>query len=220
MKINIAIVDDKYINRKSVKDKLRKCDDICIIGDFKDGAEFYTFLTNKDNKEIIDVVLLDLDMPKMNGIDTVARSKYLFPNIKFIILTIFEDIDKIFEAICIGAHGYLLKEDTGLNIEEAIINAHQYNGMPMSPTIARKTIDFLKLNNPFVPNVDTKYSMITDRELEILKLLTTGASYPKIGEKLCISPLTVRKHVSNIYEKLHVNSRSQLILIAQQEKWI
>jgi len=218
--INIAIVDDKFINRKAIRDKLSKSKSINIVSDFNNGLDFYNFLSNPQNNEIVDVVVLDLDMPKMNGIDTIAKCKIVYPNIKYIILTIFEDIDKIFEAICIGANGYLLKEDSGLNIEEAIVNAHQFNGMPMSPTIARKAMELLKASTFAMPNSNLKQSLITERELEILKLLTSGASYPKIGEILFISPLTVRKHVSNIYEKLHVNSRSQLILKALEEKWI
>ncbi len=220
MTINIAIVDDKFINRKAIRDKLSKSKSINIVSDFNNGLDFYDFLSNPQNNEIVDVVVLDLDMPKMNGIDTIAKCKLVYPNIKYIILTIFEDIDKIFEAICIGANGYLLKEDSGLNIEEAIVNAHQFNGMPMSPTIARKALELLKTSTFSMPNSNLKQSLITERELEILKLLTSGASYPKIGENLFISPLTVRKHVSNIYEKLHVNSRSQLILKALEEKWI
>lgn len=209
------------MNRQSLKEKLLKQDGVNILIEAENGEVFYKKMLENKSDNVIDVVLLDLDMPVMNGIETIALCKFVFPHLKFIILTIFEDLDKIFEAICIGAHGYLLKEDNGLNIEEAIRNAHLYNAMPMSPTIARKSIELIKLNSVNKEEIIPMPKLIiTEREMEILKLLTTGISYPKIGEMLFISPLTVRKHVANIYEKLHVNSRSQLILKAQAHKLI
>lgn len=219
--INLAVVDDKFINRKTIKNKLSRIENVKVIGEFENGEVFLNYLLNNQTDEMIDVVLMDLDMPKMNGIETIKACQHTFPNIKFIILTIFEDIDKIFEAICVGAHGYLLKEDNGLNIEQAIINCYEFNGMPMSPTIAKKAIELIKFNTIKTEHASIEKSIIiTERELDVLKHLTTGLSYPKIGELMFISPLTVRKHVANIYEKLHVNSRTQLILVAQQKKLI
>ena len=222
MSIKVAIVDDKFINRKTLKEKLAKMENIVLVQESENGEAFYNSLLSKNAEFIIDVVLVDLEMPKMNGIETISACKQVFPHMKFIVLTIFEDTDRIFEAICAGANGYLLKEDLGLNIEEAIKNAVDYNGIPMSPTIARKAMDLIKLNNSNTSSsiLPEKKIIVTDREIEILKLLTTGLSYPKIGEKLFISPLTVRKHVANIYEKLHVNSRTQLILLAQEKRLI
>ena len=222
MSIKVAIVDDKFINRKTLKEKLAKMENIVLVQESENGEAFYNSLLSKNAEFIIDVVLVDLEMPKMNGIETISACKQVFPHMKFIILTIFEDTDRIFEAICAGANGYLLKEDLGLNIEEAIKNTVDFNGIPMSPTIARKAMDLIKLNNSNTSSsiLPEKKIIVTDREIEILKLLTTGLSYPKIGEKLFISPLTVRKHVANIYEKLHVNSRTQLILLAQEKRLI
>ncbi len=219
MNIKVAIVDDKFINRKTLKEKLSKMENIVLVNESENGEAFYNFILSQKSEVLIDVVLVDLDMPKMNGIETIVACRHVFPHMKFIVLTIFEDTERIFEAICAGAHGYLLKEDLGLNIEEAIKNAVDYNGIPMSPTIARKAIDLIRLNSAStISNIlPDKKIIVTDREIEILKFLTTGLSYPKIGEKLFISPLTVRKHVANIYEKLHVNSRTQLILLAQEK---
>jgi len=222
LSIKVAIVDDKFINRKTLKEKLAKMENIVLVQESENGEAFYNSLLSKNAEFLIDVVLVDLEMPKMNGIETISACKQVFPHMKFIILTIFEDTDRIFEAICAGANGYLLKEDLGLNIEEAIKNTVDFNGIPMSPTIARKAMDLIKLNNSNTSSsiLPEKKIIVTDREIEILKLLTTGLSYPKIGEKLFISPLTVRKHVANIYEKLHVNSRTQLILLAQEKRLI
>jgi DNA-binding NarL/FixJ family response regulator len=222
LSIKVAIVDDKFINRKTLKEKLAKMENIVLVQESENGEAFYNSLLSKNAEFLIDVVLVDLEMPKMNGIETISACKQVFPHMKFIVLTIFEDTDRIFEAICAGANGYLLKEDLGLNIEEAIKNTVDFNGIPMSPTIARKAMDLIKLNNSNTSSsiLPEKKIIVTDREIEILKLLTTGLSYPKIGEKLFISPLTVRKHVANIYEKLHVNSRTQLILLAQEKRLI
>ncbi len=132
---------------------------------------------------------------------------------KFIVLTIFEDNDKIFEAIKAGASGYLLKEDRGINILESLKNALEFDGVPMSPAIARRAMRLLSgetsLSTTFTKD-KTEY-VLTDREIEILKEIVKGSPHFEIGEKLFISPNTVRTHMNNIYKKLHLNSRSQII---------
>jgi DNA-binding NarL/FixJ family response regulator len=166
------------------------------------------------------VVLMDLEMPKMDGIETIQIASSAFPETRFIVLTIFEDNGKIFEAIKAGACGYLLKEDSATNIVDAITNVVEYNGIPMSPAIARKTIDLLRqLPSQSDTNISESHQL-SEREMEILRELVSGKDYRTIGEKLFISKLTVRKHVSNIYDKLHVNSRAQVIHLAHKKKWI
>jgi DNA-binding NarL/FixJ family response regulator len=143
------------------------------------------------------------------------------------VLTVFEDNDKIFEAIKAGASGYLLKEDSAVNIIDAITNVHEYNGIPMSPGIARKAMELLRQlpihhfdENEVHEKVKEDNAGLSDREMDVLKEMVSGKNYKAIGEKLFISPLTVRKHASNIYDKLHVNSRAQIINIAHKKKWI
>lgn len=121
-----------------------------------------------------------------------------------------------------GAGGYLLKEDNAVSIIDAITNVVEFNGIPMSPSIARKVIDIVKYANNQIISEEEKSEneFLSDREVEILKELSSGKNYRAIGEKLFISALTVRKHVSNIYEKLHINSRAQAINIAYKKKWI
>ena len=131
MSIKVAIVDDKYINRKTLKEKLSKMENIVLVNESENGEAFYNFLLSEKSESFIDVVLMDLEMPKMNGIETISACKNIFPKMKFIVLTIFEDTERIFEAICAGANGYLLKEDLGLNIEEAIKNTIDFNGIPI-----------------------------------------------------------------------------------------
>ena len=225
MAIRLAITDDKQINRQTVKDKLASYTEVSLMMEARNGKDFLSQL--KTTKELPDVVLMDLEMPEMNGIETILYATAAYPTIKFIVLTIFEDNDKIFEAIKAGASGYLLKEDSAVNIIDAITNVHEYNGIPMSPAIARKAMELLRQ----VPvhsykeqeeneKISDDNAGLSDREMEILKEMVSGKNYKAIGEKLFISPLTVRKHAAHIYEKLHVNSRAQAINIAYKKKWI
>jgi DNA-binding NarL/FixJ family response regulator len=223
MSISIAIVDDKPINRQTVKDKLIDQVGILILFEAKNGLDFLEKLKLASIKP--DVVLMDLEMPEMNGIEAISIATAAYPSIKFIVLTVFEENDKIFEAIKAGASGYLLKEDSAIHIIDAINSVYEHNGIPMSPSIARKTLELLR-NIPFNPVTEkeeltnTNSAGLSDREIEILKEMVSGKNYKAIGEKLFISPLTVRKHASHIYEKLHVNNRTQAINIAQKQKWI
>lgn len=218
MPILLAIVDDKQINRQTVKDKINAYAEVQLLLEAKNGKEFLQKLKQTEFKP--QVVLMDLEMPELNGIETIRIAAAAYPDIKFIVLTVFEDNDKIFEAIKAGASGYLLKEDSAVNIIDAITNVIEYNGMPMSPSIARKAIDMLA-KIPALPATEGGVeTALSEREMEILKELVSGKNYKTIGEKLFISPLTVRKHVSHIYEKLHVNNRTQVINIAYKNKWV
>ena len=218
MPILLAIVDDKQINRQTVKDKINAYTEVQLLLEAKNGKEFLQKLKQAEFKP--QVVLMDLEMPELNGIETIRIAAAAYPDIKFIVLTVFEDNDKIFEAIKVGASGYLLKEDSAVNIIDAITNVIEYNGMPMSPSIARKAIDMLA-KIPALPATEGGVeTALSEREMEILKELVSGKNYKTIGEKLFISPLTVRKHVSHIYEKLHVNNRTQVINIAYKNKWV
>lgn len=221
MSIKIAIADDKQINRTTVKEKVISFKEIELVLEAKNGHDFLEQLKRLPVEKHPQVVLMDLEMPVMDGIQTISIASAAYPDIKFIVLTVFEDNEKIFEAIKAGAGGYLLKDDTAVNIIDAITGVVEYNGIPMSPAIARKTIELLK-QSPVKVSVESVIpgSELSDREMEILKEMVTGKNYKAIGEKLFISPLTVRKHVAHIYEKLHVNSRAQIINLAYKNKWI
>jgi len=225
MPIYIAIADDKQINRQTVKEKLAAYKEVQLVLEAKNGKDFLEQL--KIAGTIPNVVLMDLEMPELDGIETIRLATATHPQLKFIVLTVFEDNDKIFEAIKAGASGYLLKEDTAVNIIDAITNVHEYNGIPMSPGIARKAMELLRLlpihhfeENEVHEKVKEDNAGLSDREMDVLKEMVSGKNYKAIGEKLFISPLTVRKHASNIYDKLHVNSRAQIINIAHKKKWI
>jgi len=220
--IRVGIVDDKTINLKTVKQKLQAFSEMVISLEACNGRDFINQMNELPDKEKPDVVLMDLDMPVMDGIEAVKIGAALFSQTRFIILTVFEDTDRIFEAIKAGASGYLLKDDKAINIIDAITNVVEFNGMPMSPVIARKAMDLMLGNQNQQQTTTSSIEQygLTNRETEILKELASGATYNAIGEKLFISPLTVRKHVANLYEKLQVSTRVQIVHIAQQNKLI
>jgi DNA-binding NarL/FixJ family response regulator len=221
MPTRIAIADDKQINRTTVKEKLVSFPEIELSIEAKNGHDLLDQMKLLPQEKLPQVVLIDLEMPVMDGIQAISVGSSAFPEVKFIVLTVFEDDEKIFEAIKAGAVGYLLKDDSGVNIIDAITSVVDYNGIPMSPAIARKTMELLKNSSVTLSNKNfSADSLLSDREMEILKEMVTGKNYKAIGEKLFISPLTVRKHISNIYDKLHVNSRAQVINLAYKNRWI
>lgn len=153
-----------------------------------------------------EIVLMDIGLPNISGIEGVNTVKANFPNIQVLMFTVFEDDDKIFEAIRAGASGYLLKKTPPEEIVEAIRELHQ-GGAPMSPSIARKVITSFQAQAP-APPADYQ---LTVREKEILYSLVDGLSYKKIADKHCVSISTIRTHICNIYQKLHVNSKAQAV---------
>jgi DNA-binding NarL/FixJ family response regulator len=162
------------------------------------------------------IVLMDLEMPQTDGVSAIGTASSLYPDIKFVVLTIFDDDDKIFRAIKAGACGYLLKEESGEVINDMLMNLWESGAGPISPSIAYKILQMVQ--KPAVANTtektDNNLFQLSEREKEILQLLSQGLEYKEIGIKICISPNTVKKHCISIYQKLHVNSRSQALRIA------
>jgi len=220
--INIAIVDDQLVNRKTAQQNLSGAVGISVVLEAGNGEEFLEKLSQLNPDKFPQVVLMDIDMPVMNGIEAIATGTVKYPDIKFLVLTVFDDDDRIFEAIQAGASGYLLKDDSSAQLMEAITNAVEHNGVPMSPAIARKTLQWMKNSSrPSTAGHTVKQKeLLSEREAEILRLIVEGLDYKKIAEQLFISPFTVRTHTSKIYEKLHVNSKAQAILLANKYKWV
>jgi len=223
MKIPIAIVDDKSQNRISLAEKINYSDDIEVVLTANDGNDFLEKMVRLDQPKHPSVVLMDIEMPVMNGIEAVRTGKQLYPNLNFLMLTVFDDDDKIFEAIKAGAAGYLLKDEKLTAIIECIQQLVEVGGAPMSPRIARKAWSLLmKASLPQKNDADvgkTDYDL-SSREMEVLKLTVDGYDYKAVAEKLFLSSHTVRKHIANIYHKLHVTSKAQAIKIATKNKWI
>ena len=212
--IHLAIVDDKQPNRVSLSEKLSFVKDINVVFLAANGEDFLEQM--KQQKQLPDVVLMDIDMPIMNGIEAVNTATELFPNTRFVMLTVFDDDDKIFEAIKAGAIGYLLKDENVDRIVAAVYEIMEYGGSPMSPRIARKALQLLSQGKPQKTKAETVLSV---REMDILKGLVEGLDYKGVAEKLFISPHTVRTHITKIYQKLHVSSKTQAVMLAVKNKW-
>ena len=162
-----------------------------------------------------EVILMDIDMPGISGIEATAMIKATFPEINIMILTIFEDKNKVFDALCAGATGYMLKKSSAVEILEAISELHN-GGSPMTGEIARKVFEFFSI--PAIAK-NNNYAL-SARELDILKCLVEGDSYKMIADSCCISIGTVRFHINNIYKKLHVNSKSEAVIKAMRERLV
>jgi DNA-binding NarL/FixJ family response regulator len=217
MPYKIAIVDDKSQNRISLSEKINYSGEVEIVCMAKNGKDFIEQLKTLPADKRPQLTLMDIDMPVMNGIEAVRTCSVLYPDIKYIMLTVFDDDDKLFDAIQAGADGYLLKEESITSIIEAIKEAIEMQGAPMSPTIARKTLTLLSGAKREQASVQTNLS---DREMEILKGLVKGDDYKKIAADLFISPHTVRTHITHIYEKLQVTSKVQAVKMAINNKWV
>jgi len=163
-----------------------------------------------------DVILMDIDMPVMTGIEATLLVKNEFPDVNIMMFTVFEDKDKIFDALCAGATGYLLKKTPSAKIIEAIEELYN-GGSPISSGIARKVLDYF--SNPASSKKTDSYQL-SQREQEILKRLLLGDSYKMVADACCISIGTVYSHINAIYKKLHVNSKSEAIIKAIQERLV
>ena len=222
MNIKVAIVDDKIGDRNILNDKLSRHKEFQVIFSAKDGIDFLEKMKLLNASELPDVVLMDLEMPNLDGVAAIAAGSTLYPAAKFVVLTIFDDEDKIFVAIKAGAFGYLLKDESAENIANMLLQMHESNEGPISPGIAYKILQLVQ-NNKLTLNSKTTFEPkksffdLTDREQEILMLLVKGFLYKEIGAQLNISPHTAKKHVINIYQKLHINSRAQAMKIAYEK---
>jgi len=197
---------------------------ICIVEDLKEVREGMVSLLSLDERfEVLaaftnaeaaedelpawqpDIVIMDINLPGMSGIDCIKKVKGLCPSTQFIMFTIYENDEKVFDALSAGASGYLLKRTALARIVEALIELHE-GGAPMSTQIARKVINRLRVNE----TVDD-LQVLSARENEVLQLLAKGLLYKEIAEKLGISVGTIRQHIHKIYEKLHVQNRTEAI---------
>lgn len=222
MPVRIAIVDDKASNRSIIKDKLLRHAEFEICFTAEHGKDFLEKMKDLSPEDYPSVVLMDLEMPEMDGVDAVAAGSYLYPSVKYVMLTIFDDEEKIFKAIKAGAFGYLLKEESAENIAGTLIQMNENGVGPISPGIAHKILQLVQNNSVSLVQKKTSEKEktpfnLTEREQEILKLLIQGMLYKEIGHKLDISPNTAKKHVLNIYGKLHVNSKAQALALAYEK---
>ncbi|RYF86581.1 MAG: response regulator transcription factor [Chitinophagaceae bacterium] len=222
MQIKIAIIDDKGSNRTILRDKLLRHGHFDITLMAEDGKDFIQQMKLLQPQQLPDVALMDLEMPNMDGVDAIAIGSSFYPSVKFVVLTIFDDEDKIFKAIKAGAYGYLLKDESAENITDMLWQMHESGAGPISPGIAHKILQLVQQNELTLLQKNTaavqkNFFDLTARESEILQLLVKGLLYKEIGAQLGISPNTAKKHVMNIYQKLHVNSRAQALHLAYEK---
>lgn len=223
MSISIAFAEDNAINRKTFINKVGHHTDLSIVVSGENGNDFLAQIKGLPFEKHPAVVFMDLEMPELDGIQTIRIAKALYPHIHFVVLTVFDDEEKIFEAIKAGASGYLLKNEPSAAIRNAIDNVLIYGGVPMSPAIARKAMEMLGKSQPFskaaINRQNEIETMLSARELEILQHTIKGLDAKRIADILNLSVNTVRKHTANIYSRLHVNSKAQVIHLAHELKW-
>lgn len=213
--IKIAIVEDNAMLLHNVVEKLSFFEDISIRFNARNGLELIDKLEINHNLHLI---LMDIEMPKMNGVEATLWVKNRFPQIKVIMLTVFDNDQNIFNAIKAGADGYLLKEVSPQELYNAITETLQ-GGAVMTPSIALKTLRLLRNPLPESQEIEEK-TELTKREVAVLEQLSSGLKYTDIAGNLFISEGTIRKHVENIYRKLQVHNKLEAIQKARNQKLI
>ncbi|MCP4978291.1 MAG: response regulator transcription factor [Maribacter sp.] len=203
--IHIAIVEDDNEIRQTLTLIIDGSRGFSCKYAFPDGESALASVANLP----VDVVLMDIDLPGKSGIEVTRQLKQECPEVDFIMLTVKSDDDSIFESLCVGASGYLLKDTSPADLLTHIKEVYE-GGAPMSSQIARRIISsFRIINNP-----------LSERETEILKMLSRGMNYKDVAEELFLSPHTVKTHIKNIYSKLHVKNRAEAIYKAIKQKLI
>jgi len=204
--VRIVIVEDDYIIRESFATLINENEKYICVSDYDNCEE----AINNLSSDAPDIILMDIGLPGISGIEGIKRIKSIQPNIDIITVTVHEEDDKVFDALCAGATGYLTKNVSQHRMIEAI-NEVLNGGAPMSTNIARKVIRSFQKSND---------SPLTSRETEVLQHLTKGKSYTMIANELFINKETVRTHIKNIYQKLNVNSKAGAIEKATKDRLI
>jgi DNA-binding NarL/FixJ family response regulator len=206
--IRVAIYDDHPQRNDSLRLLLSRTEGLECVGTFPDCSNVVT-----DMDELHpDVVLMDIEMPNVNGIDGVSRIKQHYPNIRVIMQTVYEDEARIFASLQAGADGYLLKNAQPQKIIDSILEVYQ-GGASMTPSVALKVIRYFNQ----APPADQEYRL-TPKEKEVLSLLAEGNSYKMVADRMGISYFTVNTHIKKVYEKLHVHSVSEAVSLALKKK--
>jgi DNA-binding NarL/FixJ family response regulator len=212
MPIHIAIAEDNSFALSALQQRLKDYPDITIKLIARNGRELLRKLGRNHN---IDLILMDIEMPEMDGVQATAEVKKRYPQIKVVILTMFDDEELLFQAVMAGASGYLLKEDNATHIHQCITDTLA-GGAAMSPAMAMKTLNLIR--KPPSLSGNTENFGLTDREIVLLTQLKNGLTYEEIASNLHISYHTVRKHIENIYRKLQVNSKVEAVVKATDNR--
>lgn len=209
--IHVAIVDDDEEIRNGLSWIIQQTDGYELTGAYKN----YSDALQGIHETQPDVVLMDIGLPGKSGIECVRELKMQYPKVQFVMQTVYADDENIFQSLRAGAVGYLLKKTPTSKFLQAISDAYE-GGAPMSGEIARKVLNYFQMPQK---KKSTDYEL-SDREIDVLKALTEGHSYKSIADKLFVSVHTVRFHLHNIYEKLHVSSRAEAVAKVMKENVI
>jgi DNA-binding NarL/FixJ family response regulator len=212
MEIQVAIFEDNKLFRDALEAILNGTDGFNCCAVLADGNQWEQDIKRSQP----DVILMDIEMPGLSGIEITKKITTTFPEIKVLIQTIFNDSDKIFHALMAGASGYILKNDPPVKYLEAITEVYK-GGATINAFVAKKLLGFFCNRNVLLIAPDNNDYNLTPREKELLKLMVEGNNYISIAEKFFISHETVRTHAKHIYKKLHVSSRSEAISKAIQQ---
>ena len=210
--IKIIIVEDNKTIREGLTVLINATDGLKCVKNYGNCEDMLEDLMQVNP----DLILMDIGLPGISGIEGIKKAKLILPDILILILSVYEDDDNIFDALCAGACGYLIKKTPPARLIEAINEAYS-GGSPMSANIARKVVSYFNKNVHRSNNSDINLSQ---REKEILTNLSKGNSYKIIADTVCISLDTVRYHIRNIYKKLHVHSQSAAVAKALRKGWI
>jgi DNA-binding NarL/FixJ family response regulator len=222
MNYTIAIAEDNKAYLKSFLHKTGECKHLQLLFTAVNGRVFLEQLKGLPQHKMPQVVFMDIEMPEMDGVETIVIAKSLYPDIHFIVLTVLDDDDKVFEAIKAGASGYLLKHESASVLADAVAGVMEHQGAPMSPGIARKALQLLSRSTITSSSATTAQKLpkaITEREEEILRHVVAGWDAKRISSALDVSVYTVRNHIANIYQKLQVQSKAQVMQMAHKHKW-
>jgi DNA-binding NarL/FixJ family response regulator len=214
--IKIAIVDDNSFLIKTVQEKISFFEDFSIKFTAVNGEDLIEKLEKNHN---IDLILMDIEMPKMNGIEATNIVKQKYPQIKIIMLTVFDNDENIFNAIKAGADGYLLKEVNPIELHQGILDTMN-GGATMTPSIAMKTLKLFRNPISFETKTQEEEINLSTREMEVLEQLSKGLKYESIAQNLFLSTGTIRKHIENIYTKLQVHNKFEAIQKAKYNNLI
>jgi DNA-binding NarL/FixJ family response regulator len=211
--IKIAIAEDNMQALKALREKLAFFEDILVVQTAQNGVDL---LQKLEENSAVDLVFMDIEMPEMNGIETTRELKHRYPNIKVIIISMYDGDDYIFNAIKVGADSYILKEANAGKIYESVSDTLA-GGAVMSPSIALKAMRLLKSTSPSSELAIVESTALSERESSILEQISKGFSNKRIAENLFISPFTVKRHIENIYQKLKTHNRIELLEKARKE---
>ena len=214
--IKIAVVDDIKTVRSTIVSKIQLSKDMKVVTEFSTGKEaLHAMMQGLE----VDVIIMDIEMPDMNGIEATEKILAKYADTKILMCTVFDDETNLFKAICAGAKGYLLKDEKPEKIHRASFETME-GGSAMSASIALKSLNLIKNATIKVKREVSTDNTLTKREIEMLELIATGLSYEQVADRSGISYGTVRKHLENIYKKLNVHSKLEAVNKAKKDGFL